>query len=542
MSRSPAAPSPDDLLPATASSPHEAADPLIARRRFLISGAALLGAGALGLPARADETPVATAPAAPAATAEGAPALLKAKSCIDALKGQLKGRLLLPGDEGFAMAAFPNNARWADVRPQAIAMCADPRDVELCVRCLHHDPKMPFAIRSGGHNYAGFSTTEGLLIDVKAMNRVSFDLKEGTATIAGGANNQNMADAMRYTRFAVPSGRCPSVGASGLVLGGGWGFSATHAGLTCDSLLSTDIVLASGERVTANADLGNPYSDLFWGLRGGGGGNFGVNTSFTFRLHEVGKVTIFNITWPAERQIEMLMLLQKIQLTNATTISTRSKIVPNRPGRHPQPNELMVTTLGQFFGNSDELRQVLEPAYSRLKPLHEDIRTLDYWQARDYLITDDPTGMYDIRSAYVHEVLDPKAIEVMIHHMTRWPGGSLLPENMGILFAIGGKVKEVKPHDTAYVHRHSNFIFEMERSWSPIDHPDVVDAQQRWLEHYWDDMQPFLQRQSYVNFPSRDLEHWQHAYYGSNLDRLKQLKLKYDRHNLFRFGQSIPLP
>lgn len=512
------------------------------RRRFLASGAALLGAGALGLPATADETPAAAPPAPPAPTepASGAPALLKSKSCIDSLKGHLKGRLLFPGDEGFAMAAFPSNARWADVKPYAIAMCADPRDVELCIRCVSENPRTPFAIRSGGHNYAGFSTTEGLLIDVKAMNRVSFDLKEGTATIEGGANNQNMADAMRYTRFAVPSGRCPTVGASGLVLGGGWGFSATHAGLTCDSLLSTEIVLASGERVTAEDKA--PYDDLFWALRGGGGGNFGVNTSFKFRLHEVGKVTIFNITWPAEQQIEMMMLLQKIQLQNATTISTRSKIVPNRPGRHPQRGELMVTTLGQYFGDSNQLRQVLAEAYSRLKPLHEDIRTLDYWQARDYLITDDPTGMYDIRSAYVHEMLDPKAIDVMMHHMTRWPGGSLLPENMGILFAIGGKVKEKKPHDTAYVHRHSNFIFEMERSWSPVDHPDVVDAQKRWLQDYWDDMQHFLQRQSYVNFPSRDLSHWQHAYYGDNLGRLKEVKLKYDRHNLFRFEQSIPLP
>lgn len=504
--------------------------PQIGRRRFLISGAALLGAGALGLPVQADDSP------------KGAPAVVKSKLGLEALRIDLKGRMLFPADEGFAMAAFPNNARWADVKPRAIAMCADAGDVQQCVKWLRDNPGMPFAIRSGGHNYAGYSTIDdGLLIDVKAMNGVRLDLKEGTVTLAGGVNNQNMADAMRYTSVAVPSGRCPTVGASGLVLGGGWGFSATHAGLTCDSLLSTDIVLASGEQVTATAK--NPYQDLFWGLRGGGGGNFGVNTSFTFRLHEVGKVTIFNITWPAQKQRELMMLLQKIQILHApTTISTRTKIVPNRPGPRPRRDELMVTTLGQFFGDTAQLMEVLAPAYSLLAPLHQDIRTLDYWQARDYLITDDPTGMYDIRSSYVAETMPEQGIETMMEHMSLWPGGSLLPENMGILFAIGGKVKEVDPRATAYVHRKSNFIFEMERSWSPIDRPEVVGAQKEWLDRYWNAMKPFVLPESYVNFPSRELTDWQRAYYGDNLGQLKSLKYKYDRGNLFRYGQSIPLP
>jgi hypothetical protein len=199
-----------------------------------------------------------------------------------------------------------------------------------------------------------------------------------------------------------------------------------------------------------------------------------------------------------------------------------------------------VATLGQFFGPLDQALEALAPALKLVKPLKRDIRQMSYWQARDYLITDDPNGMYDLRSSYVAEALPPEALETMLQWMMKWPGGSLLPENMGILFAIGGKVRDVAPHATAYVHRNANYIFEMESAWAPIDRPDVVRRQQAWLTEYFAAMQPFMLQQSYVNFPSRDLPNWEKAYYGQNLARLMQVKRKYDSRNLFAFQQSIP--
>ncbi|WP_338845290.1 FAD-dependent oxidoreductase [Massilia sp. W12] len=501
------------------------------RRRFLQTGAVLGAAGAAGA--------IGVLPEAQAKTPAKAPAFHRGLGNLDALRKTLHGRLILPGEMGYMMAAYPNNARWADVLPFAIVMCADAHDVQFAIRWAR-DLQLPFAIRSGGHNYAGFSTTRGLLIDVKAMNGIRLDPKNGTVTIAAGVNNQNMADAMSGTDFAVPSGRCPTVGAAGLVLGGGWGFAATHAGLTCDSLVASEIVLASGKLVTATPE--NEYKDLFWGLCGGGGGNFGVNTSFTFQLHDVrDDVTIFNLLWPGEKQVEMLLLLQKIQLDNATTISTRTKAYPERAGAHPKMGELQVATLGQFFGPKEKLMEILRPALELVKPIKMDIRQMRYWQARDYLITDDPTGMYDIRSSYVESSLGGEALENMLKWMTKWPGGSLLPENMGILFAIGGKVKARAPDATAYVHRNANFIFEMECAWAPIDKGDVVRRQQAWLSDYYNDMQRFVLKQSYVNFPCRDIPHAIEKYYAGNLKRLKEIKRKYDPLNTFRFEQSIPL-
>jgi hypothetical protein len=457
---------------------------------------------------------------------------------LEALRRKLTGRLIEPGEMGYLMAAYPNNMRYADVLPKFIARCATDGDVRLCVEWAR-DAKIEFAIRSGGHNYAGFSTTRGLLIDLKSMNKVSANLDKGTVTIQGGANNQNMADVLSGTDFAVPSGRCPTVGASGLVLGGGWGFSATHAGLTCDSLIETDVVLADGRQVTAKDE--GETKGLFWALRGGGGGNFGVNTSFTFNLIDVkDDVTIFNIVWPAQKQVEMLATLQKIQNDDATQISTRTKAFPDSPGANPRRDQLRVTTLGQFFGPIEKAREVLAPALSMVAPIKADIRQMRYWQARDYLITDDPNGMYDLRSSYVAETLSSDGLDRMLYWMTKWPGGSLVQENMGILFAIGGRVRDKKPDDTAYVHRNANYIFEMEASWSPLDTPEIVDRQRGWLTEYFADMQKFLLPQSYVNFPSRELRDWAQAYYGSNLQTLRGIKSIYDRGNLFRFQQSIP--
>jgi FAD/FMN-containing dehydrogenase len=495
---------------------------LLPRRHFLKAAAAFGAASAIEL----------------RTSAFAQPAIHSTKN-LDALRRDFHGRLILPGEMGYALAASPNNGRYADILPELIARCATVGDIQLCINWAR-DLRIPFAIRSGGHNYAGFSTTRGLLIDLRSMHKVSADLEKGFVTIQCGANNQNMADALNSTDFAVPSGRCPTVGASGLVLGGGWGFAATHAGLTCDSLIETDIVLADGRQVTAMSS--DDTKDLFWALRGGGGGNFGVNTSFTFQLHNVkDAVTIFNIVWPGRKQVELLTTLQKIQQDNARHISTRAKAFPSVAGPQPRRELLRVTTLGLFFGPIERAREALAPALSLVTPVKQDIREMKYWQARDYLVTDDPNGMYDQRSSYVAEALTPDGLDKMLEWMTKWPGGSLLQENMGILFAIGGAVRDKAPAYTAYVHRNANYIFEMEASWSPLDKLEMVERQQAWLAEYFSDMQRFVLPQSYVNFPNRDLPNWANAYYGSNLPLLSKIKRKYDPDNIFQFEQSIPL-
>lgn len=456
---------------------------------------------------------------------------------LAAMGRDLEGRLLFPDDEAYAFAAWPNNARWAHIRPEAIAVCANERDV---ARCIHwaRENEQAFVIRSGGHSYAGFSTTSGLLIDVKEMNRVDLDLKNGTVTVQGGANNQDMALALRSHGVAVPAGRCATVGVAGLVLGGGWGFSASRSGLTCDSLLSSQVVLASGALVQATQHV---EPDLFWAMKGGGGGNFGVNTSFTFQLHPVSDVTTFHIEWPPEKQIQVLRALQMLQINYPRQISTRTKARPLQAGARPLRNQIRVETLGMFWGSKGDLLDALAPVFGILAPAVTEINTMDFWSARDYLLTDDPFGLYDLRSSFVAHSLSEEALDTMLNWMSRWPGGSVAQENLGILFAMGGKVNDVAATDSAYFHRNAHFIFEMEAQWGAIDAPALIVQQKQWLAQYFEAMQPYVLPQSYQNFMNRDLPNWAHAYYGANLPRLCQVKRNYDPGNLFRFGQSIPL-
>lgn len=507
--------------------------PDLSRRHFLQTGALVAGATAAGL------SPV-------SAWAKKPPAVSTARG-LAALGKELKGRLILPDQQGYAMAAWPSNARYGSVRPGAIAMCASESDVARCVNWARDNDKK-FVIRSGGHNYAGFSTSgfstltgpaaPDLLIDVKPMNLVTVDAIEGTVFVRGGASNQDVANALRAYPLAVPSGRCPTVGTSGLVLGGGWGFAATHSGLTCDSLLHTDVVLANGKTVGASL---KENSDLFWAVRGGGGGNFGVHTAFFFKLHDVPKlVTTFNIVWPPGNQIEVMTALQKMQKANATMMSTRSKVRPLKAGARPGLDQLVVETLGLYWGKEKELTEILKASISEPWAT-ADVYEMEYWRARDYLLTDDPTGMFEIKSRYVEDSLNEAGLKKMLYWMQQWPGGSLRQDNMGILFAIGGKVKDVPSDATAYVHRNSNYIFEMECSWAPIDDDAVVRDQRNWLRAYYEDMNDFVQPESYVNFPDRELKNWAQAYYGSNLPRLSEMKRKYDPDNVFKFAQSIPL-
>jgi hypothetical protein len=482
----------------------------LGRRRFLKLGG-LAGAGLLNrLPTRAGD--------------------------VEALGRDLKGRLILPDEVGFGFAYRPNNSVYDQDRPIGVAVCADDSDVQRCILWAR-DTGTPFAIRSGGHNYAGFSCTTGLLISVRAMNRVEVDIANGTVTAQGGANNQEMATALRKYPVAIPSGRCPTVGISGLALGGGWGFSATRTGLCCDTLMRTNVVLADGSKIEASVSR---QPDLFWALRGGGGGNFGVTTSLTFRLSEVPTLTRFELVWAPGRHLELIRALQRIQKTHPRTLSTRSKIAMTRHGAKPSLGDLQVECLGVYWGSINELLEILQPALTLQKPTVQNVHHGDFWWIRDSLMTNHPIGLFDTRNQYVDSEISEEGIENILRWIGRWPGGSVAQENLATIFAIGGAVRDIPVSATAYPHRRSNFIFKMQTQWAPVDKPAVAEAQRSWLRDYHEDMRRFLQPGAYVNFPMRDFKDWASAYYGPNLQRLVGIKRRYDPDRIFRFPQSIP--
>ncbi|MEP6641742.1 MAG: FAD-dependent oxidoreductase, partial [Gaiellales bacterium] len=200
------------------------------------------------------------------------------------LEAQLQGPLLRPGTSHYAAAHVISNEVYADLQPRAIARVVREHDVAACVRFAAQSP-LPFAVRSGGHSYAGYSTNQGLVCDVRRLNTIRIAADGRSVTVGAGVLAIDLVTTLAAHGLAVPTGSCPTVGVAGLALGGGVGFAARTMGATCDNVLGVRIVTANGVAVTADATT-NP--DLYWACSGGGGGNFGVVTALTFATHPVG--------------------------------------------------------------------------------------------------------------------------------------------------------------------------------------------------------------------------------------------------------------
>ncbi|MGH3275882.1 MAG: FAD-binding oxidoreductase [Streptosporangiaceae bacterium] len=214
---------------------------------------------------------------------------------VEELRRRLAGQLLLPADSGYDAASQPANGRYSAIRPVAVAVCANESDIVACVNWAREFGVQPVA-RNGGHSYAGFSTTAGLLIDVGRLNSVIVNESDGTAIAGGGALNADMFTALIGGPYFLPVGTCLGVGVGGLSLGGGIGYTTHSAGLTCDHLRASRIITASGDLLDLS---GGQHSDLFWACRGGAGGSFGINTSMTFQLRPVprGDVTYYRFDY-----------------------------------------------------------------------------------------------------------------------------------------------------------------------------------------------------------------------------------------------------
>ncbi len=442
------------------------------------------------------------------------------------LARSLNGHLLQRGVPNFAQMAAPWNLRFASTMPQAIARCATPEDVRTCLLWASANT-VPFAIRSGGHSYAGFSTTTGLLLDVSAINEVRYDAPSGRVHLGGGACNADVYAGLAPVNRAITHGRCRGVGVAGLVLGGGIGFSQRLRGLTCDQLLAMEIVTASGERLRCDE---SENADLFWACRGGGGGNFGVTVAMTFQTYPADIVTAFRVVWSA--RVDQLLTAALDLLPSA----------PDRLGCKLSVDagkEAALHLLGQIVGTKEELATLLAPLYRIATPSHEAISTLPYWESQAFLSEEGEPEYTHERSRYVFRPMPPEASGTILDQLQRWPGTS--EDADWKMFLAGGAVASIAPEATAFVHRKALMLTSIDLEWSEDDSADVVAANQAWLDAFHEAMRLFASEESYQNFSDEAETGYLRAYYGANLERLVEIKRKYDPNNLFRFAQSLPL-
>lgn len=425
------------------------------------------------------------------------------------------------------------NRRYAAVRPNGIAFCRSVEDVQKAIKwVVKHGVR--FVNRSGGHSYAGFSTTEGLVLDVGAMNGVGVD--QGVATVQAGARNGQVYALLEAANASITHGRCPTVGVAGFLLGGGIGFNMRARGVAVDQVQSIEMVDAKGELRTLSATRD---ADLFWANLGGGGGNFGVATKFALRTFPVTTMTAFKLVWegaPIDLQRKFTALMPSMTAA-PDGFGSRIALQVKRIGTR---NTVVIDLVGQYTGTRAQVEAILAPAGPPSKQAW--VESGRYWSAQHFLEDDDKFGYFQECSAFLTSFLAPGAIAQAFEFLRTWPGTGP-GEGAGAdlrFFQTGGQMNRVAAGATAFVHRDSAWLLDIGLNWTATDGKATIDRNLQWQSEFYKAMLPYSNGQAYQNFTDPSLADYARAYYGANLPRLSRIKRAVDPNNLFQFPQSIP--
>ena len=453
------------------------------------------------------------------------------QEAVEGLSTSLRGEVLLPGGETYDEARTIWNAM-VDRRPGLIVRCLGSADVVRAVNFVREHGLLT-AVRSGGHNIAGNAVCEGgVMIDLSQMKSVRMDLENGTVRMEPGATLGDLDNETQAFGMAVPTGINSTTGAAGLTLGGGFGWLSRKHGLTIDSLISADVVTAAGELVRADADT-NP--DLFWGIRGGGG-NFGVVTSFEYETHEVGPEVLAGLV--VHRQSEAKAALEFYRDFAATAPDELSVWVVLR-GAPPLPflaeedhGTPVLAFAVLYAGEVEEGQQALAPLLEWGNPIGTHVGPcpfVAFQQAFDPLLT--PGARNYWKSHNFTEISDA-AIETLLSYAGNLPSG----QSEIFLAQLGGAQGRVAPDATAYWPRNARYVMNVHTRWDDAEDDDRCRA---WAREFFDAAAPHASGDVYINFMPEDEPDRVEAAYGGNYERLLELKRKYDPGNMFRLNQNI---
>src|ERR1700688_604915 len=452
------------------------------------------------------------------------------EATIADFRASLHGGLIEPGDSSYDAARKVYNGM-IDRRPRLIARCADVADVMSAVK-FGRTHRLLVAIRGGGHNAGGLGVCDdGLVIDLSPMNYVRVDPKKRTVLAGGGALWGDVDHATHAFGLAVPAGIISTTGVGGLTLGGGIGHLTRQCGLTIDNLLAVDMVLADGRFVTASATE-NP--DLFWAVRGGGG-NFGIVTSFLFRGCPVDQVFAGPMLWEMEHARELLEWYREVAPAQPEDLSGLFAFLKVPPGS-PFPEELhgktMCGIVWAYCGPLDVVEEAFRPVRKFRTPRFELMGSMPYPALQSMFDAIYPPGLqWYWRGDFLGQIPD-RAIDEHLKFGEQVP---TLHSTMQ-LYPVDGAVSRVDRHETAFSYR--------DAKWSMVIvgvDPDPANAEKitAWTKDYWAALHPYSLGGAYVNFMMDEGIDRVKATYRDNYDRLLEIKRKYDPNNFFRINQNI---
>ena len=460
---------------------------------------------------------------------------------------EIHGDVVTPASHAYARGRLLFDTRFDGLYPKAIVYCESTEDVRRTVAWARRSG-VRIVPRCGGHSYGGYSSSNGVVVDVTRMNRIRTS-GTGRAVIGAGALLIDVYAQLAKRAATIPAGSCPSVGIAGLTLGGGASYAGRKLGLTCDSLLGLTIVTARGKVLTCS---GSEHPDLYWACRGGGGGNFGIVTSFHFRTHPVQSVAYYAIAWPWQDAADVVRAWQDFAPHAPDELfSTLYMTTTPMKGAGTSP---AITSGGQFFGTEQELQALIAPLASTGSPKSVKLGTLGYmdavrrWAAchgslaQCHRSDKSPGGTltrltFKGKSDYVDAALSTPAIAVLLAGLESNQRDPKLGRAELIFDPYGGAINRVPAAATAFVHRKSLFSIQYFALW---ERTSAASRNLGWIRGLHAAMRPYVSGFAYQNYIDPDLGPWRHAYYGSNLKRLVAVKKKYDGGNFFRFAQSIP--
>jgi FAD/FMN-containing dehydrogenase len=524
------------------------------RRAFLRGAGAVTGLAALSSVTLSACSRTASRPGNAAATASTGARASASASAADwaALAKDLSGPLVRPGASSYLDDLRLFDPRFDGIRPAGIAYCHSAHDVATGLAFARRYG-VPVAPRCGGHSYAGWSSTTGLIVDVTAMSSVQVDSGSGTATVAAGTRLIDLYNGLAAHDRAVPGGSCPTVGISGLTLGGGVGVVARAYGLTSDNLVQAQVVTADGQIRTCDSHS-NP--DLFWACRGGGGGNFGVATSFTFTTHPISGIVLFFLSWPWSQADRVIAAWQSWAPHGPDQLWSNLHLAAQAGARTPA-----IGVGGTFLGDVTDAAAQLSQLYAAVgtQPSSHFLEDTSYLHAMlveagcttlsvdaCHLPGQTPGGQLSRQAQYsksdfFDRPLSSTAIGAVLSGVEK-----LLTANPaangtgGVAFdSLGGAVNRVGPGSTAFVHRDGLFLAQYTTDWPSSAPAGAVSRQHAWLQSFYGTAHRYASGQAYQNYIDPSLTNWKQAYYGANYTRLAQVKARYDPGRLFRFPQAI---
>lgn len=455
---------------------------------------------------------------------------------LAALQRVIAGDVVLPGSPAYEEVARPQIARFRDIHPQAVVLCRTPMDVVEAISFARRSG-LRTATRSGGHCFAGRSSTQGIVIDVSPMRKVT--VKESVATVGTGARLGEIYDALELDGVTIAAGCGPTVGIAGLALGGGLGILGRKHGLTCDQFVRAQVVLADGRVVECDE---HQHNDLFWALRGAGGCQFGIVTQLVLRTVPAPTTTTLHLIWPHAYAAAVIDAWQAWAPDAPDELA--ASLLVTATGDEPAS----VHVFGAMLGSENDAVELLSDLVIRAgaDPSSTSLHQLSFRAAKRYLAEHgpgeepSPQSFGFSKSEFFRQPLPRDAIAALMKNFST-------DRTAGTIRVLdftpwGGAYNRMQPDATAFVHRAERFLLKHDVSLAAEDLGKARRAARSWLTRSWKLVHPWGSGGVYPNFPDPDLEDWASAYHASNYDRLLRVKATYDPDNFFQFHQGLSGP